>query len=95
MGAEVVGVDAEHAIAHGERRDVAVPAAATTPANSVPRTRCLGRTSPLNARTKNGRGSRKPQSVRLTVVAWTRTSTSPAAGSGTGTSSTRSTSGGP
>jgi len=46
-----------------------VPIAATTPANSVPRTVAFGRMSPLKKRTMIGLAARKPQSVRFTVVA--------------------------
>jgi hypothetical protein len=48
----------------------AAPTASTAPASSVPRIRCFGRRRPLKKRTKNGFGWRKPQSVRVTVVAW-------------------------
>jgi hypothetical protein len=41
------------------------------------------------------RGRSSPQSVRLTVVAWTRIKTSPAAGTGFDTSSISMTSGEP
>ena len=59
------------------------PEPTTTPANSVPSVRYFGRRRPLKKRTKNGRGRRNPQSVRLTVDMWTSTSTSSAAGTGT------------
>jgi len=71
------------------------PTAATTPANSVPRTVTFGRMKPLNARTMNGLADRKPQSVRLTVATCTRTSTSVSPMAGWATSAICATSGGP
>ena len=76
-------------------RVTAEPTSSTTPANSMPRIRRLGRRKPIMKRQKNGFAARMWQSVRLTVVAWTRTSTSSSFGTGRSTSSTRSTSGGP
>ena len=60
-----------------------------------PGVRRFGRRSPVNTREKNGSAARKPQSERVTEVAWTLTSTSSSFGTGRGTSSSRSTSGGP
>src|SRR5256886_3752865 len=80
----------------------AAPTASTSPANSVPRTRCLGWRRPktrrlikLRARPLRRLASRVAQSNRLTVVAWTLTRTSSSLGTGRSTSSSRSTSGGP
>src|SRR2546423_6360832 len=80
----------------------AAPTASTSPANSVPRTRCLGWRRPktrrlikLRARPLRRLASRVAQSNRLTVVAWTLTRTSSSLGTGRSTSSSRRTSGGP
>src|ERR1700730_10727045 len=80
----------------------AAPTASTSPANSVPRIRCLGRRMPETRRLMNEMArplrrlaSRVAVSNRLTVVAWTLTRTSSSAGTGRWTSSSRSTSGGP
>jgi len=70
------------------------PIASMTPANSVPRT-VGGLARPLKNRTTNGLPARKPQSVRFTVVAWTRTSTSWSPAVGVSMSAIRITSGGP
>ena len=75
-------VHAEHPVADVEAGHARLPCSTTTPANSVPSVRYFGRRSPLKKRTKNGRGSRNPQSVRFTVAVWTSTSTSSAAGTG-------------
>ena len=56
------------------------PIASTTPANSMPRIGCRGRLQPKNNRISAGCGARKPQSVRVTGVACTATSTSPVLG---------------
>ena len=71
------------------------PSDSTTPANSQPRIVTFGFDRPPKNRTIHGSAARKPQSVRFTVVAWTRTSTSPSPGTGEGTSTIRTTSGGP
>ena len=73
----------------------AAPASSTTPANSIPAIVRFGRTSPVSAREKKYSVLRSPQSLRVTLVAWTRTSTSSACGAGRSTSLTLSTSGGP
>src|SRR5438067_10202677 len=80
----------------------AAPTASTSPANSVPRTRCFGRRRPKTRRLIKERArplrrlaSRVAQSNRLTVVAWTLTRTSSPLGTGRSTSSSRRTSGGP
>src|SRR6202022_3002830 len=80
----------------------AAPAASTSPANSVPRTRCLGRRRPETRRLSNEMAraprrlaSRGAGSNRLSVVAWTLTRTSSSLGTGRSTSSSRRTSGGP
>src|SRR5205823_5272344 len=80
----------------------AAPTASTTPANSVPRTRCFGRRRPKTRRLIKERArplrrlaSRVAQSNRLTVVARTLTRTSSSLGTGRSTSSSRRTSGGP
>src|ERR1700682_1221174 len=80
----------------------AAPAASTSPANSVPRTRCLGRRRAATRRLSNEMArplrrlaSRVAVSHRLTVVAWTLTRTSVSLGTGRSTSSSRRTSGGP
>src|SRR5207248_9391182 len=80
----------------------AAPTASTSPANSVPRTRCFGRRRPKTRRLIKERArplrrlaSRVAQSNRLTVVAWTLTRTSSSLGTGRSTSSSRRTSGGP
>ena len=70
------------------------PTASTRPAMSEPSVRRAGARSPP-MRAYSGEPRRHSQSLRLTDVAATLTSTCPAAGDGTGTSSTRSTSGGP
>jgi hypothetical protein len=71
------------------------PASTTSPANSIPRILRFGRRRPVKNRAMNGFALRKPQSVRFTVVAWTRTSASSSFGTGRATSSSRRTSGGP
>ena len=71
------------------------PTASTTPANSVPSTGCFGRSQPVKNRAIHGVALRSPQSVRLTVVEWTRTRTSPGPGTGRGISARCRTSGGP
>src|SRR6186997_2121413 len=73
----------------------APPTATTSPASSMPGVRYFGRRSPVKKREKNGSAARKPQSVRLTVVARTLTRTSSSFGFGRSISSTRRTSGGP
>src|SRR2546423_6958962 len=80
----------------------AAPTASTSPANSVPRTRCFGRRRPKTRRLIKERArplrrfvSRVAKSNRLTVVAWTLTRTSSSLGTGRSTSSSRRTSGGP
>jgi hypothetical protein len=94
VGAEPVGVDAEDLVTDRELAD-----------------RCAGRfdlSGQLGAEdavarsqqtaegaTKNGLGRRNPQSVRMTVVAWTLTRTSSSLCTGRSTSSSRRTSGGP
>jgi transposase InsO family protein len=78
----------------GKRLTVS-PTASTTPANSLPRMVRFGLVTPENPRRNHGWQARKPQSVRLTVVAWTRTSISSASGAGRGTSMMCTTSGGP
>jgi hypothetical protein len=45
------------------------PSASTSPANSFPKILALGLTSPLKSLATKGLADRKPQSVRLTVVA--------------------------
>ena len=80
-----VGVDAEHAVA-GREPLTSAPTSATTPANSVPSTGCFGRSQPVKNRAIHGVALRSPQSVRFTVVEWTRTRTSPGPGTGRGIS---------
>src|SRR5918997_3114217 len=78
----------------GTNRVTPSPTASTRPAMSEPRTGSAGaRTPPM--REYSGEPRRVSQSLRLTDVAATWTSTWPAAGDGTGTSSTRRTSGDP
>src|SRR5262245_10251723 len=79
----------------GANSVTAPPTASTTPASSMPTTRRFGRRSPVKAREKNGLAPRKPQSVRVTVDAWTRTRTSSELGTGGSSSSMCRTSGGP
>jgi hypothetical protein len=55
----------------------------------------FGRLMPKNNRAKKGWGRSSPQSVRLTVAAWTRISISPAVGAGFGVSRILTTSGDP
>ena len=71
------------------------PTASTTPANSHPRIVARGFARPLKKRTIHGSAARKPQSVRFTVAACTRTSTSCSSIAGSSTSRIRTTSGGP
>ena len=73
----------------------AAPVASTVPASSVARILHFGRRRPLISRLTTGSPARIPQSVRLTVVAWTLTRTSSGLGVGLATSSSRRTSGGP
>jgi hypothetical protein len=67
----------------------------SSPANSQPRIVAFGFVMPLKKRTIQGSAARKPQSVRFTVAAWTRTMTSSGCACGVGTSEIRTTSGGP
>ena len=78
-----------------EKRITLGPIDSTTPANSVPRIVARGRTGPVSVRMKNGFPARIPQSVRFTVVAYTRTNTSPGPTIGVGTSVIWTTSGRP
>lgn len=94
MRAEAVADEAADPIADPEAVTRA-RTATTSAASSLPRMRRLGRNSPLNRRTTNGAAWRKPQSVRFTDAAKTRSSSSFGPGAGRGTSARRSTSGGP
>ncbi len=76
------------------------PRASTSPANSWPRMRRRGRTTPnasrMGSQIHAGNSKRRiSQSALEAVVAWTRTSTSPAFGRGVSTSSSLRTSGPP
>src|SRR6266550_804655 len=62
----------------------AAPTASIIPAKSMPRMVRRDRQPPFNSRIRAGKRS-SPQSVRLTVAAWTRTSTSFGPGTGAGT----------
>src|SRR5918995_135120 len=73
----------------------AAPAPFTSPASSMPRILRLGRSRPVATRLMKTSALRSPQSVRVTVVAWTLMRTSSAPGTGDSTSSSRSTSGEP
>src|SRR5207245_11750949 len=80
----------------------AAPTASTSPANSLPRIRCLGRRRPetMRLRSETARplrrlASRVWTSNRLTVAAWILRRTSSSLGTGRSTSSSRRTSGGP
>ena len=76
-------------------RVTAAPTSSTTPANSIPAIVRFGRTTPVKIRVKKYSVLRSPQSERVTLEAWTRTSTSSSCGTGRSTSRTLSTSGGP
>src|SRR5699024_11162568 len=71
------------------------PRPTTTPAYSDPNTWTRGRGQPQATRLIQGRPDRYAQSVRFTVVAYTRTKISPRPGTGSGTSSKLMTSGPP
>src|SRR5918996_1129250 len=71
------------------------PISFTSPASSMPRILCLGRSKPVPTRLMKTSALRSPQSVRVTVVAWTLMRTSSAPGTGASTSTSRSTSGDP
>ena len=58
----------------------------------MPSTGCFGRTTPVKKRLMTISALRSPASVRVTDVAWTRTSSSSSAGTGRSTSSRRWTS---
>src|ERR1700687_2842444 len=80
----------------------AAPTASTSPANSLPRMRCLGLWRPETMRLRSDTArplrrfaSRVWTSKRLTVLAWTLMRTSSSLGTGRSTSSRRWTSGGP
>ncbi len=74
----------------------AAPTSSTVPASSEPKDVFLGRRMPVKTRVKRYSTMRTLRaSPRVTVDAWTRTSTSSSFGDGRSSSATRSTSGGP
>src|ERR687888_647234 len=98
---QVLGVRAEpqpgepeHPVADLERRDARADRL-DPPRVLVAEDRQPWPGEPVKNRTTKGLTASHPQSVRLTVVAWTLTSSSPSPGAGLSTSAIRTTSGGP